>query len=138
MLVSGGADKVLNFWGHHKLAPGDHVEQPSCSITALAWTTDGKSLTTVCEDGIPRRFTEFKTHSGEQSGGGASERPFDKAGDILYCLTTTEDGKIVFAGCYDGLVYVWNAEGKVKAKLSLPEGKLAHTTKPHEAATHEK
>jgi WD40 repeat protein len=126
MLVSGGADKVLNFWEttnwHQALTLNSHPGP----VTGAAWTADGKTLMTVCEDGIPRRFTEFKTHAGEQSGGSASERAFDKARDILYCLNSTADGKTVFAGCYDGLVYTWNAEGKVMATLASPEDSVAH------------
>ena len=138
MLVSGGTDKVLNFWDTTNWHQAITLNNHPAPVTGVAWTADGKSLTTVCEDGIPRRFTEFKTHAGEQSGGGANERAFDKARDILYCLTTAADGKTVFAGCHDGLVYVWNAEGRIKATLSTLEQELAHTTKPQEPGTHEK
>src|SRR6185369_9932722 len=137
-LVSGSADKVLNFWDTTNWNQAITLNNHPAPVTALVWTTDGKTLFSVCEDGAARRFTDFKVHSGEQSGGGAQERAFNKAGDILYSLAATADGKTVFAGCHDGLVYIWNADGKIKATLSTPEQELAHATKPQEAGTHEK
>jgi len=125
MLVSAGADKVLNFWETTNWHQAITLNNHPAPVTAMCWTADGKSLTTACEDGIPRRFTEFKTHSGEQSGGGAQERAFEKARDILYSIATTADGKTVFAGCHDGLVYVWNAEGKIITTLASPEKEMA-------------
>jgi len=136
MLVSGSADKVLNFWETTNWHQAISLNNHPAPVTALAWTADGKSLTTACEDGVPRRFTEFKTHTGEQSGGGAQERAFDKARDILYSLATTADGKTAFAGCHDGLVYVWNAEGKITSTLASPEKEMAQRTKPSETVTH--
>ena len=121
MLVSGGADKVLNFWDTKKWNQVITLNNHPAPVTALVWTTGGTNLFSACEDGVARRFSEFKVHAGEQSGGGATERAFNKAGDILYSLAATADGKAVFAGCHDGLVYVWNADGKVTATLATPE-----------------
>jgi WD40 repeat protein len=129
MLASGAADKVLNFWETTNWHQAITLNSHPAPVTALAWAADGKNLISVCEDGIPRRFSEFKTHAGEQSGGGAQERAFEKARDILYCLAMTADGKTVFGGCHDGLVYVWNAEGKITATLVSPENETSGTTK---------
>ncbi len=130
MLASGGADKVLNFWGTTNWSQAITLTSHPAPVTSLAWTADGKNLTSSCEDGMPRRFTDFKVHPGEQSGGGASERAFDKAADILYCLAATADGKSVFGGCHDGLVYVWNGDGKITTTLIPPQREMAQTTKP--------
>ncbi len=125
MLVSGSADKILNFWDTTNWHQAITLNNHPAPVTGLAWTSDGKSLMTTCEDGIARRFTEFKTHAGEQSGGGAQERACEKAADVLYCLATTADGKTVFGGCHNGLVYVWNAEGKITATFGSPEKEVA-------------
>jgi WD40 repeat protein len=123
LLASGGADKVLNLWETTNWSQVIKLNHHPAPVTALAWTADGKSLFTACEDNMVRCFTEFKVHPGEQSGGGASERALDKASDLLYSLAVTGDGKTVFAGCHDGFVYVWNAEGKMKAKLGSQPNK---------------
>jgi len=125
MLVSGSADKVLNFWDTKKWNQVITLNNHPAPVTALVWAADGKTLFSACEDGVVRRFTEFKVHAGEQSGGGAQERAFTKAGDSLYSLAATADGKSVFAGCHDGLVYAWNAEGKVTGTLASPEKEMA-------------
>ena len=129
MLVSGGADKVVNFWETTNWHQAITLNNHPAPVTALAWTADSKNLITVCEDAIVRRFTEFKTHAGEQSGGGAQERAFEKAADILYCVAITADGKSVFAGCHDGMVYVWNADGKLTATLTSPENEMSNVKK---------
>jgi len=134
MLASSGADKVLNFWDTTNWNQAITLNNHSAPVTALVWSAGGTNLFSACEDGVARRFTEFKVHLGEQSGGGAQERAFNKAGDILYSLAATADGKTVFAGCHDGSVYVWNADGKVTAMLSPREKQTAHTTKSEEAA----
>ena len=138
MLASAGADKVLNFWDTTNWNQAITLNNHPAPVTALVWSADGKSLLSACEDGVARRFTEFKTHSGEQSGGGASERAFNKAGDLLYSLTATADGKTVIAGCYNGQVYFWNAEGQVTATLAAPEKETVQTTKPEETAGKQK
>lgn len=125
MLASGSADKVLNFWATKKWNQVITLNNHPAPVTALVWTTGGTNLFSADEDGTARRFTEFKVHAGEQSGGGAQQRVFTKAGDILYSLAAPADGKTVFGGCHDGLVYVWNAEGKVTAKLAAPEKEVA-------------
>ncbi len=125
MLASSGADKVLNFWDTTNWNQAITLNNHSAPVTALVWAAGGTNLFTACEDGLARRFTDFKVHSGEQSGGGAQERAFNKAGDILYSLTATSDGKTVFAGCHDGSVYIWDADGKVTATLASPDREMA-------------
>jgi WD40 repeat protein len=138
MLVSGSADKVLNFWDTTNWNQAITLNNHPAPVTALVWTAGGTNLMSVCEDGFPRRMTDFKVHSGEQSSGGASDRAFDKAGDLLYSLAATADGKTVFAGCHDGLVYVWNAEGKVTATLASPGKEIAQTAKAEVTAGKQK
>src|SRR5437763_9979932 len=86
MLASGSADKVLHLWNGKTRKQEITINKHPAPILALAWTPDGKSLFSVCEDGSPRVFTDFKLHSGAESSDGARDRTFSGVGEMLYSL----------------------------------------------------
>jgi len=121
LLASGGSDKVLNIWDVKTRKQEITINKHPAPILGLGWTPDGKNLFSICEDGSPHLFTDFKIHSGTESSDGARERTFSSAGELLYSLAALANGKTVFAGAHDGGVYVWNAEGKLQGKLPVSE-----------------
>ncbi len=121
MLATGSADKALNIWDVKTRKQEITLTKHPAPITALGWAADGKSLFSVCEDGSLRLFTDFKMHSGAESSEAARDRTFSGSGEMLYCLAVLGNRKSIFAGCHDGFVYVWNAEGKLQGKLAAPE-----------------
>ncbi|HEY2951590.1 MAG TPA: DUF1549 domain-containing protein, partial [Verrucomicrobiae bacterium] len=124
MLASAGTDKTLNIWDTKTRKQEIVLNKQPAPVTALAWTPDGKSLFAVCDDGSLRAFTEFKTHSGAESSQGAQDRTLAKAGEVLYSLTVSADGRNVFAGGHDGFVHTWGADGKLRGKLSFETAQL--------------
>jgi len=120
LLASGGADKVLNIWDVKTRKQEITINKHPAPILGLSWTPDGKSLFSICEDGSPHLFTDFKIHSGAESSDGARERTFGGAGELLYSLAAAANGKTVFSGAHDGNVYAWNGEGNLQGKLVAP------------------
>jgi len=48
--------------------------------------------------------------SAEQSEG-AQMRALTSINEVLYCVAISADGKTIYGGAYDGVVYVWNSDG---------------------------
>src|SRR5207237_4812507 len=121
MLASAGADKVLNIWDTKTKEQKISVPKHPAVLTGLAWAANGKSLVSASEDGQARIYTDFKTHNGKEQSEGAKMRALPAVEDVLHCAVISADGKMVYGGAQDGSVYVWNSEGKLKAKLSPAE-----------------
>lgn len=132
MLGTVSADKVLNLWDTKTKEQKITVPKHPAPLTALTWAGDGKKLFSVAEDGIARSYTDFKGHSGKEQSEGAQMRPLSGIDALLYCIAVSSDGKTVYGGADDGVVYVWNSEGKLKWKLSPPaeNRKLAAVENP--------
>ena len=118
MLASASADKVLNLWDTKTREQKITLPKHPAPLTALAWSGDGKRLASASEDGMVRIYTDFKSHSGKEQSEGAQMRPLPGIDEVLYSVAFSRDGKTVYAGAYDGLVYFWNVEGKLKGKLA--------------------
>jgi WD40 repeat protein len=111
LLATAGTDREVKVWDvktrEQKATAGPYP----AAVTALAWPRDGGGkggkLLAGCEDGTVRQGTDA-----------AAGPPMpDPAADVLYSLAATADGKHLYGGCHDGLVYVWDAGGKLEGKL---------------------
>jgi WD40 repeat protein len=106
-LASGGTDREVKVWDvatrEQKTTIGPHP----AAVTALAWA-EGTRLYAAGEDGVVRTDNATAKEVG---------RALPAAGDVLYALAISKDGKRLFAGCHDGRVYVWNADGKLQTRL---------------------
>ncbi|MBI3880463.1 MAG: hypothetical protein HY301_10425 [Verrucomicrobia bacterium] len=120
-LATAGMDKVLNLWDP-KTRGQEITLKHASPITALAWTADGKSLFSATEDGHVRMFSEFKTHTGGESSETARDRKLAATDETLCALAVSADGKTICAGSHEGNVFIWNAEGKLKATLAPERG----------------
>jgi mono/diheme cytochrome c family protein len=107
LLASSSADRDMKVWDvktrERKINAGPHPT----AVTAIAWLAD-KQIAVACEDGTVRLNKSDATDLGRPMG--------EPAGDVLYCLAATADGKTLFAGCHDGQVYVWT-NGKREEEL---------------------
>jgi len=111
-LASGSADRDVKTWDvktrERKISAGPHP----APVTAIAWQAK-ETILVACEDGTIR---------GNPSDKKELARPYsDTADDVVYALATTGDGKAVFGGGHDGLVYVWGPNGKLTGKVGLPD-----------------
>lgn len=108
LLASAGADKEIKLWEvktrQQKLTIGPHP----AALTALAW--EGK-IFAAAEDGVVRVDADSTSEPG---------RALAAAEDVLYALAVSPDSKRICAGCHDGRVYVWDAQGKLVAQLDPP------------------
>jgi WD40 repeat protein len=112
-LASAGADKELKIWKVKTREQTAALTTHPDPVTDLAWV-DPKTLLSTCEDGLAR----FSSESSKER----ATRTFTGAPDVLYCAAVSKDGKMIYAGCHDGHVYVWSvAGGKLEGKLPTDE-----------------
>jgi WD40 repeat protein len=124
-VATGATDKLMKIWDVKTGQEIINIKNHSAAVTALRWADEGKLLVSVCEDGTPRRFNEFKAHSGRESSDGARERKLDGAEEILHALAVSRDGQTIFGAGDDGVVRVWDKDGKLRLKLSPPKVEVA-------------
>jgi WD40 repeat protein len=135
-VVSGGADKQLKVWDiatkEKIITLGSHT----AALTSIAWPGDGAAIFAVTDAGGVFRYTNLKSHTGEQSSATGDERRLGETVEAALCVATSADGKLVCVGSHDGSVHLWDQDGKLLAKLSpTPPPELATTAKPMEQAS---
>jgi WD40 repeat protein len=129
-LVTGGADQQLKVWDvktrERVIGLGKHV----AAINAVVWVPTGPTVFAVTDGGGLMRYTDLKPHTGAQSSDSAREQKFESAGTDLHCVAATANAERVFAGSYDGHVFVWSKEGKVMSKMDAGESKTGAPAPP--------
>ncbi|MSU33708.1 MAG: DUF1553 domain-containing protein [Pedosphaera sp.] len=122
-LVSAGADKQLTVWElatrEKIIALGPH----STALSGTTWSADGKSIIAATDAGAVWRYTDFKTHTGEQSSTSAQEKKLIELEEPVASLAMSRNGSIVAAGTHDGIVYLLDAQGRRLARLA-PEASV--------------
>lgn len=128
-LLSGGADQQLKVWDvktrERIMTLGTH----SAAINAAAWTPNGPAVVAVTDAGGLLRYTELKAITGVQSSSSGREQKLEAADNALYCLTAAGKDERIYAGSYDGRVFVWNKNGKLLAKVEVSEKPTVLTAK---------
>ncbi len=117
-VVSGGADKQLKVWDIATKEKIIALGSPVASITAVAWPGDGASIFAVTDAGGVFRYTNLKTHTGEQSSASGDERRLGDLADAAMCVAVSADAKRICAGGHDGSVQIWDDDGKLLGTLS--------------------
>jgi len=106
--ATAGADRDLKIWDMDTLESKLTIRRHPGSVTDIAWSNDDQHLVSVCEDGAPRWCEESNT---------SPRKTFANAAGMLHAVDLSTDGKTVYGGCQDGLVYAWNLEGKILARI---------------------
>lgn len=116
-VVSGGADRQLKVWDIATKEKIITLGNPTAALTSVAWPGEGAAIFAVTDAGGVYRYTNLKSHTGEQSSASADERRLGELPDAALCVVTSADGKIIGAGGHDGRVRLWDQDGKLLAEL---------------------
>ena len=124
-VVSGGVDKEIKVWDiktrEKIISLGSHSDR----VTALVWPAVGNVIIAATDGGDVSSYSNLKAHTGEQSSSGGDEKKLGNAEETVVSLATSRDAKMLFAGTHDGVVHVWNSEGKLLTKLLRPTNETA-------------
>ena len=129
-LVTVGADKQLKLWDARTREAVVTIGGRKHNLNAVSWSADGSRVAAADEDGRLYGFTDFKRHTGEQSSATANERSLGAWGDSLHAVAISRDGKTLATGGEGGVVRVVDAEGKLRATLSVPPAPVVETRIP--------
>jgi len=102
-LVSGGADR--NHTG---------------AVTAAGWAADGKAVIATTAAGGVFSYTNLKRHAGTERSKGGDERKVVEHAGALQTAVATPAGDRFIAGGQDGVVDIWDRDGKSVVQL-LPD-----------------
>ncbi|MBH05460.1 MAG: hypothetical protein CMJ20_03980 [Phycisphaeraceae bacterium] len=119
LLASSGADKVINVWN---TKDGERVENFSIfkkHVTSIQYLAYKNEL--VVSAGDPK--VGIVKHNGKDF------RELPGPDSYMYCTDATTDGKIVAAGGDDGILYIWDHEGKLIAEFH-PDNTGAQAEEP--------
>jgi WD40 repeat protein len=110
-LATCGADKVIKVWNS---LTGDQQRTISGfkkEVTSIRFVADSTNVVASCGD---------KNVHMKRVDNGGNVRTFGGAGDFVYSVAVSGNGKVIAAGGLDGVVRVWNDAGQEIAKFETP------------------
>lgn len=111
-LVSSGADMVLKVWDTQN---GDQLRTVqnlfTKEVTSVSFVADGDNVLASGGDSKVRLIN---------SANGNNQRDFSGPAEYMYSVAASADGKTIIAGGLDGVLRIWDAEGKEQAKFAPP------------------
>lgn len=113
MLATCGADNVVKVWNYNTGVQKKTITGFKKEVAAVAYLGTSDNFVLCSGD----RSVQTKTSNG------GSVRSFTGAGDFLYTVRASEDGKTIVAGGQDGKLLVWRDDGKLVATFSPPQPK---------------
>ena len=117
-VVSGGTDRQLKVWDIATREKIVTLGDSMAAITAVVWPGDSASVWAATDRGTIDRYSQLKSHTGEQSSATAEHRRVAQLLPVVFSMAVTPDGQKVAAGDMDGLVRIWDAQGKVLGELA--------------------
>ncbi|MBN8249452.1 MAG: hypothetical protein J0L84_18655, partial [Verrucomicrobia bacterium] len=117
-VVSGGADRQLKVWDIATREKIVTLGNSSAAWNTVAWPGDGAALFAATDSGAVYRYTQLKSHTGEQSSATAEERHLGTLPDSAPLLAATADGRRVAVGSQNGLIRLWDGDGKTIAEIA--------------------
>lgn len=112
-VVSGGADRQIKVWDIATREKLVTLGNPASGISGVAWPADSSTVFTVSESGAVHRYTQLKSHSGEQSSATADEKSLGTLPSGVVRLSASTNGTRIAVGGQDGSVRVWDREGQL-------------------------
>jgi WD40 repeat protein len=116
-VVSGAADRELKVWDVTSRENLIRLGQHAGAVTAVSWPGTGTAVFATTDQGGVLRYTNLKSHTGEQSSATGDERSLAQLPDPVLCLDVAADGTLVCAGTHDGVVTVRDADGKERLRF---------------------
>ncbi len=132
-VVSGGTDRQLKVWDIATREKIVTLGDSMAAITAVVWPEDSASVWAATDRGTIDRYTQLKSHTGEQSSATAEHRRVAQLQPTVFSLAVTPDGQKVAAGDFEGQVRVWDAHGKLLGELN-PEVSVATVRSPRSSS----
>jgi mono/diheme cytochrome c family protein len=117
-VVSGGADRQIKVWDIATREKLVTLGNPASGVPGVAWPADSSTVFTASESGAVHRYTQLKSHSGEQSSATADEKHLGDLAGGAVCLSASTNGARIAVGGQDGSVRVWDREGKLLGSWS--------------------
>lgn len=117
LIATGSADREIKVWDGASREQTAILGDKKSTCTALAWTPDGKALIAITDKGTGGIHTSLVRHTGGERSATSSERKLEPAGEMLYSLAVTADGKTIIAGSDGGRLHMWDENGKKKKPL---------------------
>lgn len=111
-LASGGADRVVKIWEFPSGDPVRTMEGFGKEVMAVQFLGRSDSLVVGSASG---QLTTKTT-----SGGGGTD--YRGASGFLHSAAVSDEGNLIAAGGEQGVVWVWDRDGKALASLPPPEG----------------
>jgi WD40 repeat protein len=112
VLASSGADMVLKVWDART---GDQLRTAqnlfTKEVTCVHFVGDGEMALASGGDSKVRLVN---------TGNGNNQRDFSGQAEYMYSVAASADGKTVVAGGLDGVLRIWDGEGKELAKFAPP------------------
>lgn len=130
-VVSGGADRQLKVWDIATREKIVTLGDSMAAITAVAWPGNGSAVWSATDRGSIDRYSQLKSHTGEQSSATADHRRVGRMEPMVSALAVTPDGKTVVGGDFEGRVRVWDAEGKLLGESGPPSEVVAGAAPGH-------
>jgi WD40 repeat protein len=113
-LATTGADREIKIWDRDSREQDAVLGDKKQVTSALFWSQDGSSLSSVTDRGNGAVFSAIQKHTGEQSSVTSKVQKLEKVNAVLQCVSSTADGSYVAAGASDGRIFVWNGrDGKL-------------------------
>ena len=122
-LATGGADQQLKLWDVKTKEQIGVLGRQTAAISAVAWAPADSTVLAVTDTGALMRYTDLQARASAQSSQVGKEQRLEATNSLLYCLTASTNGERIFAGSYDGRLFVWNKAGKLVNKLEVNENK---------------
>lgn len=110
-LVSAGADNAIKVWNAETGEQARTISTYSKQVTSLSFI--GMQDEFISCSGDKRVFRH-------RASNGGTVREFKGCPDYVYCSATTADGKVVAAGCEDGVLRVWNGADAKEIASFMP------------------
>lgn len=129
-VVSGGADRQIKVWDIATREKLVSLGNPSSGVSGVAWPADSSTVFTTSESGAVYRYTQLKSHSGEQSSATADEKHLGDLASGAVCLSASTNGTRIAVGGQDGSVRVWDRDGKLLASWTGISNRPAASSAP--------